>query len=198
MILITILTLLGWAVFWIAVGLTALLVLRVIAGWASASYYSWFQFNLRRITEPMVRPLRSEFGRSGARYDLMPLLMAVMILLTGFFVSDMIWRLAGILDDLFHTILWGTLRMAYLVSIIVRLAGWSYVVVLLLRFVLPWLGVGYRNAFMRFIYKITEPLLRPLRRYLVVGMLDLSLIGAIFLVEIATVILVQIVGKFGA
>lgn len=173
-------------------------MLRVIAGWASASYYSWFQFNLRRITEPMVRPLRSEFGRSGARYDLMPLLMAVMILLTGFFVSDMIWRLAGILDDLFHTILWGTLRMAYLVSIIVRLAGWSYVVVLLLRFVLPWLGVGYRNAFMRFIYKITEPLLRPLRRYLVVGMLDLSLIGAIFLVEIATVILVQIVGKFGA
>ncbi len=54
---------------------------------------------------------------------------------------------------------------------------------ILLRILLPWFGIGYRNALLRLVYGITEPVLRPLRRFFLVGMFDLSPMVAIIIIR---------------
>lgn len=197
-IVVTVLNFLGWAIFGVTAVVALLLVLRVIAGLSSYNYYGWLQFNLRKITEPMVRPIRSEFGGRTAKYDLMPLVMAVMVFLTGLFVADMIWQLGGIYVDFVRTMFHGTPRLFFVLSIVVRLAGWLYIVALLLRFFMPWFGIGYRNPLLRFVYAITEPLLRPLRRVLSFGMVDISWMIAVLLVQILTSFLANVFINLGA
>jgi YggT family protein len=124
----------------------------------------------------------------------MPLVMAVLILLTGLFVADMIWQLAQIIFDVGRTIVQGTPTPGFLLSKAILLLGWLYVVAFLLRFLLPWLGYSYRNPVTRFCFQVTEPLLRPLRRIFVAGMMDFSWMIAIFLVQILTRFLAGIVG----
>lgn len=62
-----------------------------------------------------------------------------------------------------------------------------YTVALVGRALLPLLGLGYAHPLMRFLYRITEPLLLPVRRLLPVsGPVDLSpvvLVLALWLLE---------------
>jgi YggT family protein len=69
-----------------------------------------------------------------------------------------------------------------------------YKVAIFLRLLLPYFGVGTRNTFMRFIYSITEPLLRPLRRFFTARMFDLSPFVAIILVDLVVRIIVGFIG----
>jgi YggT family protein len=64
--------------------------------------------------------------------------------------------------------------------------GPLYVVAIFLRFFLPFFNIGYRSKFMRFIFAITEPLLRPLRRIFVAGMFDFSPLVAMLIVQVLT------------
>ena len=81
---------LSWVVQWITIAVAGLLVLRVVLNWAGANPFSRLSYNLTRLTEPLVRPMRHQFAGRVARYDLMPLLMGVMILVTGLFISGTI------------------------------------------------------------------------------------------------------------
>jgi len=137
----------------------------------------------------MVRPIRPQFDRRYVRFDLMPLVIGVLILVTGLFISSMIWRLAGILHETYANLAIGIATPAFLVKELIEFAGWLYIAAIFLRFLIPWFGVGYRSSFMRFLFVITEPLLRPLRRVFVAGMFDFSPIIAIFIVQIVVSLL---------
>jgi len=189
-----IMSLLGDVIFGAAAVVAALLILRVIVSYASANPFSWLQYNLRRVTEPMVVPFRGQFRTGYMRFDLLPLVMAAIILLAGLFIADMIWQLSAIIFDVARTLLYGTASPAFLLSRGILLAGWLYILALLLRVLLPWLGHGYRSALMRFCFQITEPLLKPLRRFFVAGMVDFSWTIAILLVQLLTRYLASIVG----
>ena len=47
---------------------------------------------------------------------------------------------------------------------LVNLAFSVYSLLIVLRALLPWLGIGYDHPLMRFLLRATEPLLAPLRR----------------------------------
>src|SRR5579871_3162543 len=76
--------------------MAGLLILRMIIHWMNLSPFSWLPYNLRRLTEPMLRPLRATTG-SILSYDLVPLIMAVFIVTTGLFMSSIIERFAEFL-----------------------------------------------------------------------------------------------------
>lgn len=183
-------------VMWATIAVASLLFLRVLLTWIGANPFGRIPYHLTRITEPMVRPVRSQFGGGRyLRYDLIPLVMGVLILVTGLFISSMIGQLGGIIAAIGRNIMVGALASAAMMGELIRMIGLLYVVAIFLRFFLPFFGVGYRNKSFHFLFAITEPLLKPLRKIFVAGMFDFSPIVAMFIVQILTGFLAELVGK---
>jgi YggT family protein len=67
----------------------------------------------------------------------------------------------------------------------------------LIRAVLSWLSpdARYRYPFLEILWQITEPILAPIRRFTSVGMMDLSPIIAIFLLQIVQSVLLSAVSS---
>jgi YggT family protein len=58
-----------------------------------------------------------------------------------------------------------------------------YTLAIFVRIIFAWGGASYANRLMRFLVRITEPLLAPLRRMIpTVGMFDISPLIAFFIV----------------
>jgi uncharacterized protein YggT (Ycf19 family) len=187
---------LSLVVFWGTIAVASLLFLRVLLTWLGANPFGRIPYHLTRITEPMVRPVRSQFGGGRyLRYDLIPLVMGVLILVTGLFIASMLGQLGIIITAIGRNIMSGAIASATMMGELIRLIGLLYVVAIFLRFFLPFFGVGYRNKFFHFLFVITEPLLKPLRRFFVAGMFDFSPIVAMFIVQILTGFLAQLVGR---
>ena len=181
-----ILDILAEVIFWGTVAFAGLFFLRVLLAWVGANPFGRLSYHLTRITEPLVRPLRYQFGGRTTRYDLVPLVVGVMILVTGLFVSSMIGQLSVILYVIGGNALAGKLFSAAVLRELIRLVGLLYILAIFLRFFLPFFGTGYSNKFFRFLFSITEPLLKPIRRFAVAGMMDFSPLVAMIIVQIVT------------
>jgi len=178
------LRLLAVIVFWTAAVVAGLLALRVVVSYATSNPFAWLPYHLRKVTEPLVRPMRGQFDGRTMRFDLLPLVAAVIVFLIGLFCADLIGRFAAVLYNIYNTARHGTLLVpGFLIKQFIILAGLLYIIAILLRILLPMFGVSYRNPLLRFVYTITEPLLKPLRRVFLIGMFDLSPMVAIFIID---------------
>ena len=181
---------------WGTIAVASLLFLRVLLTWLGANPFGRIPYHLTRITEPMVRPVRAQFGGGRyLRYDLIPLVMGVLILVTGLFIASMFGQLGSIIGAIGRNIMLGSIASGAMIGELIRLIGLLYVVAIFLRFFLPFFGVGYRHKGFHFLFAITEPLLKPLRRIFVAGMFDFSPIVAMFIVQILTGFLAELVSR---
>lgn len=82
---------------------------------------------------------------------------------------------------------------------IVNTLAQLYLLVLLLRLLLPWLGADFRNPIAQAILKLTSPVVVPLRRIIPpVGRLDTATVLVAIIVQYVTiVVLLMITGSFG-
>lgn len=181
--------LLSWLVFIATMIVAGLLVLRVILNWAGVNPFGRISYHLTHLTEPLVRPMRYQLGGPALRYDLLPLVLGVMILFVGLFVSSILQQFGTVLYAIIGNIISGKVASGTMVGELIILLSLLYVSVIFLRWMLPILGVGYSNKFLRFTHAITEPLLKPLRRIFVVRMIDLSPMVAMLLVQFVAHIL---------
>ncbi len=186
---------LSLVVRWGTIAVSSLFFLRVVLSWLGANPFGRIPYHLTRITEPMVRPVRSQFGGMRLRYDLIPLLVGVLILVTGLFISSMLGQLSLILLAIGKNVMEGAFASGAMAAEVIKLLGLLYVVAIFLRFFLPFFGVGYRHKFFHFLFVITEPLLKPLRKIFIAGMFDFSPIVAMFIVQILTNVLAEIISK---
>lgn len=184
-------------VYYATLGFAALFLLRVILTWIGVNPFGRIPYHLTRLTEPLVRPFRYQFSNRVMRYDLIPLLTGVLILVLGLSISGLIGQLAGALNDIGRNIEGGLVISWTMASVLINLIGVLYVIAIFLRFFLPFLGVGYSNKFFHFLFIITEPLIKPLRRFFVFGMMDFSPIIAMFIIQFFTPILANIVSSLG-
>ena len=191
------LSLVSWIIFWATVVVASLFFLRVILKWLDVNPYGRVPYHLTRLTEPIVRPLRSQLGGRILRFDMVPLLMGVMVLVTGLFISNMIAQLGGIIYEIGQYVQLGMVTVPKMLGEFIKLAGLLYVIAIFLRFFLPFFGVGYSNKFFHSLYVITEPLLKPLRRFFVAGMFDFSPVIAMFIVQLLTSLLANAVAGIG-
>jgi uncharacterized protein YggT (Ycf19 family) len=107
----------------------------------------------------------------------------------------MIGQLGAIITAILGNITSRAIASAAMVGELIKLTGLLYVVAIFLRLFLPFFGVGYRNKLFHFLFVITEPLLKPLRRFFVAGMFDFSPIVAMFIVQILTGFLARLVSQ---
>lgn len=193
----TLLGWLSWLVWWTTVAVAGLLILRVILNWAGVNPFSRVSYNLTRLTEPLVRPLRYQFGRRTLRFDLVPIVTSVLVLALGWSVAGLIAQLAPILKAIGNNILIGSVASRATVGELIKLTGLLYVAAIFLRFLLPFFGVGYRNKLHSFLFVITEPVIKPLRRFFVLGTFDLAPIAAMIIIQLITPFLAAIVSGSG-
>ena len=186
---------LSLVVWWGTIAVSSLFFLRVVLSWLGANPFGRIPYHLTRITEPMVRPVRSQFGGMRLRYDLIPLLVGVLILVTGLFIASMLGQLSLILLAIGKNVMAGAFASGAMAAEVIKLLGLLYVVAIFLRFFLPFFGVGYRHKFFHFLFVITEPLLKPLRKIFIAGMFDFSPIVAMFIVQILTNVLAEFVSR---
>jgi YggT family protein len=195
-----VLSCISYAILIVTLATASLLVLRVIVAWAGVNPFGWLPFHLRRVTEPLVRPLRQPFSGYMMRFDLLPLVAAAAILFAGLFAGYVYDRLVEILANVVQATYYNVLTGRRALVWLIQLSGILYEAAIFLRIILPWFGLGYGSRVLRFSFRITEPLLRPIRRllgrYLAISMFDFSAFLALILVRVVTGLLADLVGRW--
>jgi YggT family protein len=85
-----------------------------------------------------------------------------------------------------------TMFLFFFVNLVLQILSWAIIIRVLLSW-LPMAGIQIDpyNPIFRLLYSVTDPILEPLRRYTTVGMIDLSPIVAIILINVVRSILLS-------
>ena len=161
-----------------------LIILRSLFNYIDVNPFTWSARTVRRLTDPVVMPVRRML--LGFRIDprAAPFVAAVLIILVAFFaiqvMSSFLNTVAGILYALASGKQGAPVAIAgYLIFGCLGL----YTLMIFIRIIFSWGTVSHSNSWLRFMIRITEPLLAPLRRTIKpVGMFDISPIIAFVIV----------------
>lgn len=167
----------SWLVIAAVVATIVLVLLRLLATYTDLNPFSWTALTIRRLTDPLVGPVRRAlmgFGVDPKYASLVTILLAVLL---GWFVVQLIAAIANTAAG----VLLSMQRFAIVAVIGYVLYGLLafYSLLIFIRIVFSWVMVSYSNRVMRFLVNATEPLLGPLRRIVPpVGTFDISPIVA--------------------
>jgi YggT family protein len=163
------------------VAVILLILLRVVANQADLNPFAWSARTIRRLTDPLIGPVRRALAGFGVDPKYAPLVTILITILLGWFslqlVSSIANTVAGVLISLgkgavvpiLGYVLYGLLSL--------------YSLLIFIRIIFSWVMVSHSNRMMRFLVNTTEPMLGPLRRMVPpVGSFDISPIVAFIIV----------------
>ena len=171
----------SWALITAIAVIVFLIVLRMIANQADLNPFGWSSIMLRRLTDPVIGPVRRTLARMAVDPKYAPLVAILAAILLGWFVLQLVSGIANTLAGMLISVSAHSLiaTMGYLLYGLLGL----YSLAIFIRIILSWGTVGHRNRIMRFLINITEPLLSLLRRYVPpVGAFDVSPIVAFIII----------------
>jgi YggT family protein len=164
----------------IIVAAIVLILVRSIFNYLDVNPFSWLAVTLRRLTEPVLAPVRAVL--IGFRLDpkVAPFIAVILIIVAGYLVVQVVGSvlntIAGIIYATSSRQLGAPVAiMGYLLFGFLGL----YTLAIFIRIIFSMVGASYANPLMRFLVRTTEPLLGPLRRTIPpLGMFDISPIVA--------------------
>jgi len=167
----------------VIVAVIVLVLLRLIANWADLNPFGKISLSIRRLTDPLIGPVRRALMGFGVDPKYAPLVAILITILLGWLslqlTATIAFTITGIVQSVSHHavvpiigyVLYGLLSF--------------YSLLIFIRIVFSWVMVSYSNRVMRFLVNATEPLLGPLRRILpLVGPFDISAIVALIIVRL--------------
>lgn len=155
------------------------MLLRLLLEAARADYFNPLVQLLVKVTDPVIRPLSWVLPRN-SHFNWAGLLALFVVQYLGLLVLMLVM---GRSPDLLQ------LAVAS-VRQLLRLLLMTYLVAILLSVLLSWLGQGFRHSVVPLIYRLSEPVLAPIRRQLPsLGGLDLSPLVAIIAIQFLMVFL---------
>jgi YggT family protein len=166
-----------WAVISVIVAVVVLMLLRLLANQADLNPFGWSSLTIRRLTDPLISPVRRALMGFGVDPKYAPLVTILLAILLGWFalqlVSSIANTLAGILFSLQeHAV------VPIVGYVLYGLLGF-YTLLIFIRIIFSWGMISYSNRVMRFLVNATEPMLGPLRRIVPpLGTFDISPIVA--------------------
>ena len=181
----SLLTQLHWliyqAIIIVIVAVIALVAVRLIANKANPNPFGWTALTIRRLTDPLIGPVRRTLVGFGVDPKYAPLVVILLTILLGWFslqlVSSLADTIAGVLLSL------GQGAMPPLIGYVLYGLLSLYSLLIFIRIIFSWVMVSYSNRLMRFLVNATEPLLGPLRRFVpLVGTFDISPIVAFIII----------------
>jgi YggT family protein len=171
------------AIYLVIVAVIALVALRLIANLANPNPFGWTALTIRRLTDPLIGPVRRALAGFGIDAKYAPLVTILLGILLGWFslqvVSSLANTIAGVLLSL------GRHAAVPMVGYLLYGLLSFYTLLIFVRIIFSWVMVSYSNRVMRFLVNTTEPLLGPLRRIVpLVGAFDISPIVAFVILRI--------------
>ncbi len=163
----------SWAVTTAIIFLVALVILRLIADHADLNFFGWPSVTIRRLTDPIIMPVRRALMGFGVNPKYAPLVTILIAILLGWFALQVTGSIFGTIGGVLSALRQQAVGrvIGYLLSGFLAL----YSLLIFIRIVFSWVMVSYSNRLMRFLVNTTEPLLGPLRRTIPpVGMFDIS------------------------
>ncbi|WP_109399049.1 YggT family protein [Proteus sp. TJ1640] len=142
---------------------TSVLLLRVWMQCVRADFYNPFSQFIVKITQPIVRPLRSVIPSIGP-IDTASVLLAYILILIGIIIPS---YLSG-------TSIPFSLMFPFAFIELLTAAGKMIFWLIIIRAILSWVSQG-RNPIDHLLFQLTEPLMAPIRRIIpAMGGLDFS------------------------
>lgn len=174
--------LIWYAVAAVIVSLVVLMLLRTLINYADINPFSWSALTIRRMTDPMVNPVRRGLVRVGLDPKLSPLITILIAVLLGYFAVQLAWAVLFTADGIVRSLQRGA---------IISLVGYSlygllavYALLIFMRIIFSW-GASSVNRVLRFLFRVTEPVLGPFRRIIPpLGMFDISPIVVLLLIQL--------------
>jgi YggT family protein len=170
-----------YAVWGVILAAILLMLLRLIIIFADVNPFSWTALTVRRLTDPLVYPVRGALMRFGADPKYSPLIVILLAILLGWFAM----QLAGGVLSTAAGVLAALQQRAFVAVVGFILYGLLslYSLLIFIRIIFSWGMVSHHNPVMRFLVRVTEPLLGPLRRVIPpLGMFDISPIVAFIII----------------
>ncbi|HKG78984.1 MAG TPA: YggT family protein [Pyrinomonadaceae bacterium] len=164
---------LNWVITAIILAVIVLMVVRLIIDAMDLNPFAWTSRTLHRLTDGFVIPVRGGLRGFGADPKFAPLVVILIAILLGYFVSQLVETIGNTLLGVLQSLQTGAI-VAVLGFILYGLLS-IYILLIIIRIVFSWAMLSYTNRIMRFLVDVTEPLLGPLRRIIPpLGWLDIS------------------------
>lgn len=155
-------------------------MLRMLLQMVRADFYNPFSQAIVKVTNPLLRPLRRYVPALGPIDTASVLLMVVLQVLNLVLAAAMFGVTPGL----------ATLALLTLAELLSKLVYIEMFAIIVLA-VSSWVAPGGYNPVLGLITALTEPVLRPLRRYLPpLGGLDLSPLVALVLLQLVLMLVV--------
>jgi YggT family protein len=166
----------------VLVGVIVIVLLRVIVDYADLNPFAWTRLTIRRWSDPLVNPVRRGLMRWGIDQRITPLVTILIAILVGWFLWKLVVAVLFTINGIIASLLTGApLRLVGFILFGI-LAGYSLLVGM--RVIFSW-GLSYSSRLMKFLIRVTEPLLGPARRMIpAMGMMDISPIIVILLLQL--------------
>jgi YggT family protein len=160
----------------------ALMLLRLIVIYADLNPFSWLALTVRKWSDPLITPVRGRLLGLGFDPKFAPLITILIAIVLGWLTLKLIGNVLGTIAliimsvasrspvSLIGSILFGALALLSLL--------------IMARIIFSW-GASYHNPIMRFLFRVTEPVLGPFRRLIPpLGMFDISPIVVLLLLQL--------------
>ena len=176
-----------WLLVWYDIigailGIILLVLARVVVNYADMNPFSRTALNVRQFSDPLVNPVRRILISYGLDQKLAPFVTILIAILIGWLllevVSSVVFTARGVLTSLER----GAIRplLGYILFGVLAV----YTLCIVARIILSW-GMSYGNRLMRFLVRVTEPILGPFRRIIPpLGMFDISPIIVLFILQL--------------
>ena len=177
-------TFLTYGVTAVIVAVIVLVLLRTVFNYADVNPFTWSSLTIRRLTDPLIAPVRRALARFGIEPRIAPLVTVLLVILVGWFTIQLASSIFNTLAGVWYAITRGQpgAFVAVLGYVLYGLLA-LYTLVIFVRVIVSLGMVNYRSPLMRFLVNVTEPLLAPLRRVIPpVAMFDISPLVALVIV----------------
>jgi YggT family protein len=174
--------LIWYLVAFVIIATVALMLLRLVVSYADLNPFGWVALAVRRLTDPLVNPVRRYLLSYGVDPKFSPLVVILIAILLGYFAILFAEAVLVSLGGVVKSLQCG-LYISLLGSILYGILA-VYTLLIFMRVIFSWF-VSYASPAMRFLVRATDPLLLPFRRVIPpLGMLDISPIIAIILLRL--------------
>ncbi len=172
---------LNWAIIASIVAVIVLLGLRMLANQVDLNPFGWSSRTIRRLTDPLIGPVRQALAGVGVDPKFAPLVTILLAILVGWFALQLVTSIANTIAGVVVSLREPSIA-ATIGYVIYGLLSF-YSLLIFIRIIFSWGMVSYSNRIMRLLVNATEPLLAPLRRVVPkVGLFDISPIVAFLIV----------------
>src|SRR6266704_6098819 len=151
-----------------------LILLRSLFNYTEANPFKWSVRTSRRLTEPVLTPVRGVLIAMRVDPSVAPFIAVLAIIVAGIVLYQVASNVMNTVAGVMYAATSGQLGapVAIIGYLLFGCVG-LYTLAIFVRIIFSWIAFSYTNPTMRFLFRVTEPLLAPLRRYIPpVGMFD--------------------------